>query len=81
MADENKDLNSEELVKVSGGTPIEEENITDEASEYCHGEYENGRHKWVRTGNHKEKDLIFNWTWGSDEFKCTKCGAVKWEHV
>ena len=36
---------------------------------------------WVRTGNHKEEPFFLFWTKGFDEYRCSKCGATKWEHV
>ena len=70
-------LSKEELEKISGGS-IPGEYDTDEDVEYCGGEYENGRHEWVKTGNHKEVPTLYFWTTGLDEYKCVKCGETRW---
>lgn len=76
-----KMIGEEELVNVCGGTHVSEEYVLDQDEEFCGGMYENGRHEWVRTGNHKEESFLIFWTKGYDEYKCVKCGATKWVHV
>ena len=84
MNDKSENLNeiSEEALEiVSGGTKPGEEYIQAEDEECCGGNPENGRHEWVKTGNHKEESFFVFWTKGFDEYRCTKCGATKWVHV
>lgn len=76
-----KKIGEEELEKVVGGMCPGDEYITEEEVEYCDGAYENGRHEWVRTGNHKEESFFIFWTKGFDEYRCVKCGATKWVRV
>ncbi|MBR1812229.1 MAG: hypothetical protein IJ773_00215 [Lachnospiraceae bacterium] len=81
MEENKKEMKQDELAKVAGGgSRPGEEYITDQDVEYCGGDYENGRHEWVKTGNHKEEPFFIFWTKGFDEYKCSKCGATKWEH-
>ena len=81
MEDNIKEIRSEDLEKVSGGIGPGDEYITEEDVEYCDGAYENGRHEWLKTGNHQEESFFFFWTRGFDEYRCIKCGKTKWEHV
>lgn len=74
------ELSPEDLEQVAGGFgPGDEYNDTDEAFEYCGGDYANGPHEWVRTGNQREEPFFIFWTRTAYEYRCTKCGATKWE--
>lgn len=78
MEDDAMKISKDELENVSGGLPSGDEYITEESVEYCGGDYENGRHEWAKTGNHREDSFFYFWTKGLDEYRCTKCGATKW---
>ena len=75
-----QELSPEELEQVAGGiSPGDEYNDTDEAAEYCGGDYANGPHQWVKTGNQREDPFFIYWTRTAYEYRCSKCGATKWE--
>ena len=37
-------------------------------------------HEWVLTGNERDNGFLFWWT-HQQEYKCTKCGNIKWEDM
>ena len=38
-----------------------------------------GGHDWVRTGKEAEVPFLIFWTKHQREYRCSKCGKVKWE--
>ena len=75
-----RELNEDELERAAAGDGKEDAE-SEEAwlrDTYCHGQYENGEHQFVRTGNHREDPFFIFWSKGYDEYQCAKCGHIIW---